>query len=724
MSLDSLNNLTRTFLTNYTEKDATVLIKCCRTSCQYHIGIKVGKFLEDQFPYSVDIKDEYGMCLYYAKEYTQSYNIYGKALNLKGLTEKRSKELLFNQHFSINHVKDRYIYYDKKLVDYVISKKLTKGIKVVTFTITSCKRYDLFEKTVNSFLHCCLDLNKIDKWLCVDDNSSEEDREKMKKNYPFFTFYFKNEDEKGHPKSMNIIRDKVKTPYFFHMEDDWQFFVKRKYITDAMDVLSQNEKVSQCLINKNYAETSDDIDIKGGQIFNTDRGLRYYIHEFGKIEDASKKYGTGKFCSYWPHYSFRPSLVRTKVLKNVGEFNKDAPHFEMEYAVRCFKKGYVSAFFEGIYSIHIGRLTSERHDDSKVNAYKLNNEEQFTKSETKPKDINIPTLTEFDKKIRAVVLNLDKRTDRLEKFKKNSSHLKLLNFERYSAIDGGKLVPNAQLQRIFDGNDYNMRQGIVGCAMSHIKMYIEFLQSDYEIYCIVEDDVEFVPDFDKKLLHLYSQVKDCDWDIVYLGHSARKKYIVDGIYDKVKLPIAEKWNSHTSLTRSLGGAIGYLISRKGAKNLLEFINKVGMTNAIDTMQQKAADIINVFYPYPHLVYSKCYMGESDFDTDIQRNFDSLTVSLEDRMRWEKVYYGPSIIFIQDVQTAIDIAKNKDEKDVHYYISENINILRKILENIVHPWYTLDNKVIFIVPNGNNDRYFDRLGKAGNFNIQDALQCKE
>ena len=69
-------------------------------------------------------------------------------------------------------------------------------------------RGDVF--LINSFLNCCQDLHKIDRWICVDDNSSTEDREEMKKLYPFFEFYFKNLDCKGHPQSMNLIRDLTK----------------------------------------------------------------------------------------------------------------------------------------------------------------------------------------------------------------------------------------------------------------------------------------------------------------------------------------------------------------------------------------------------------------------------------------------------------------------------------------------------------------------------------
>jgi hypothetical protein len=106
----------------------------------------------------------------------------------------------------------------------------------------------------------------------------------MKELYPFFEFYFKDIKEKGHPQSMNIIRNYVKTPYIFHLEDDWKFFVKRDYIKDSIDIIESNKSIGQCLFNKNYAEIESDIDIKGGIYHTTNSGLRYFIHEYCRTQ--------------------------------------------------------------------------------------------------------------------------------------------------------------------------------------------------------------------------------------------------------------------------------------------------------------------------------------------------------------------------------------------------------------------------------------------------------
>jgi GT2 family glycosyltransferase len=57
----------------------------------------------------------------------------------------------------------------------------------------------------------------------------------------------------------------------------------------------------------------------------------------------------------------------------VGPFNK-VPHFEMEYSHRVQKAGYITVFMNGVYGIHIGKLTSEK---DKPNAYSLNEVQQF-----------------------------------------------------------------------------------------------------------------------------------------------------------------------------------------------------------------------------------------------------------------------------------------------------------------------------------------------------------
>lgn len=715
------------------QEESTAVRLVCETRCggMLNIASVLSEYFLKYFPNSRLLLEEYGLCLYSAQEHEKAYDVYDRILCMRGLTEGQAKAVMFNQHFCVEHIFERYVSYDEDRVREITRRVCNEEEGRVTLTITSCKRLDLFKKTVNSFINCCTDVHIISRWVCVDDNSDEQDRREMKKLYPFFDFYWKTPQEKGHPQSMNILRSKVDTPYIFHLEDDWLFISRRDYLSDALEVLGEDGRVKQCLINRGYAERQNDIDIVGGAYKVASSGLRYFVHEMpSNAEEKAAwalKHGTNvKHCNYWPHYSFRPSLFSARVWKELGEFDEGVSHFERDYSIRYARRGWQSAFLEGVYCLHTGRLTSERNDATKLNAYVLNDEAQFDGKEEQAKvktrghsDLPLSPLPS-DGKMRTVVVNLNRRPDRWGEFlMKAAGPLAFMKCERYEAVDGTELKSTAQLQRIFDGNDYNMRKGIVGCAMSHIKLYVEMLESDAEVYCILEDDLDFVPDFELKFRQVYSKASLFDWDMIYLGHHLFEEQVTDESYDKEKVPRIEKWDRAMSLGRSMGGTGGYLISRQGAQKLLKFINGGGMTNGIDTVQQKAADVMSIFYVTPHLIYSECYRGSNNTDTDIQRNYDSLSVGLLERKEYELGLYD----FVELCESREDMrvrANDEDRRLACCYEDADQGVIRELSRMSVHPSYTLDDKVVFIVPDGNPERYFDRLKKGGKYDITDAL----
>ena len=220
----------------------------------------------------------------------------------------------------------------------------------------------------------------------------------------------------------------------------------------------------------------------------------------------TSKYNNNRNCAYWPHFSFRPSLLKRDVLIVLGPYNEEISHFEMEYSHKYANKGYKSCFLDGIFCLHTGRLTSQRNNKEIPNAYDLNGETQFSGKEEllkKKKRFDIP-------KAKTYVVNMDARADRMKTFENNTP----INYERFSAVNGNLLKPNTQLERIFEGNDYNMRAGMVGCAMSHIKMYIELVNSDLDMFCVIEDDAVFSPKFVEQLKHVLENLPE-NWDLVY-----------------------------------------------------------------------------------------------------------------------------------------------------------------------------------------------------------------
>ena len=355
--------------------------------------------------YDYKASQEHLICSHYIKKYSESFDIGNKLLN-SNLPDNDRKIIQTFRDKNIEFVLNNYIKYPvKQILD--IKNKISESSKNIIFTITTCKRFDLFSKTINSFINCCDDVLKIDKWVCVDDNSSEEDREKMKKLYPFFNFIFKSEEDKGHVKSMNIIFKEIQEyNYVCHMEDDWQFFEKREYLTQSINILESDNKLGQLLFNVNYAQREHCRKIAGGFVkyYNN---LRYVEHEYypkGKEYDDYIERNRGNSTqAYWPHYSLRPSVLKVNVLKEIGDYKNETGHFEMDYANRYVKNGYKSAFLDTVCSYHIGKCTWEKGD----NSYSLNGMKQFSETVENENQVENQYEVENDDEEWLIVENLD-----------------------------------------------------------------------------------------------------------------------------------------------------------------------------------------------------------------------------------------------------------------------------------------------------------------------------
>ena len=249
----------------------------------------------------------------------------------------------------------------------------------IMITFTTCKRLDLFQQTVNSILNMWHDIDRIDYWFCVDDNSSPHDREQMKTLYPWIDYDMKGPADKGHRPSMKIIWNKLndlRPEYWIHMEDDFLFHTPGSYIEKATqmmtDARNSGYNVRQILYNRNYGETIQDYKIQGHRLL---RRMKYEValHQHKHVEDDV----TYPNCHYWPHYSFRPSIIDVEAVLAIGNYDTPNQFFEMDYANQWMRLGFLSGFYNQITNRHIGRLTSERNDKTQPNAYELNDESQF-----------------------------------------------------------------------------------------------------------------------------------------------------------------------------------------------------------------------------------------------------------------------------------------------------------------------------------------------------------
>lgn len=729
-----MDNIQENPLNSLTSRIEVILTKIknhIHNNDSFEIGHVIGLLCEKCNISSTQIEDALSMIYFYKDEKVKSFDSSVKCMKDKTLDEDTCRKLRFNQNFTIPSVLSRYEEYNPDNVGKMVTillknRKLNRGN--VTVTMTTCKRFDLFYRTVSSFLNCCTDLENIDEWIVVDDSSSMEDKKNMIHSFPFIKFIFKSPEDKGHPKSMNIVRDLVKTKYIFHIEDDWLFFRREPYISQCIKVLESNEKYGQCLLNRLYGERERCHDIFGGIMKYTNgieggtrECIRYYEHEFYRDEELKKiveLHSNKKTCFYWPHYSLRVGMTKKSVYDTIGRFNESSKHFEMDYAYRYVEK-YITTYLDNIFCYHIGRCTFER-DTDKLNAYDLNSEQQFGEqpktnvekdeekvekdkfvnkefklnsyeksidkvvnkqefnktntsdtANTTVKSYNINNcLTDEEKKIppyfdpnieepiteptienkletgveptinptvkkpfklKTYVLNMKRRPERLKQFVlDNHDELEKLQYEVFEAVDGQEMKPYPRLLKLFENGDYNYRRGILGCASSHINMWMKFIvnssRGDIDTLLVLEDDITLSKNFISKLSNSLEQLPRDDWDILFLGHFLYPQYRKNEDRSD-RMPYVTQWDKKECEKYSMGGTIGYVISRIGAIKLLKYINENGMYNAIDWVMFKTADILNIYYCYPHIVYSECVTNEIKPHSDIQ--YDTTSLCIED-----------------------------------------------------------------------------------------------
>ena len=471
----------------------------------------------------------------------------------------------------------------------------------IFISFTTCKRLDLFKQTINSLLHNWQDFNKIDYWFCVDDSSSLEDREFMKSKYDWINYYFKDVNEKGHRNSMNIIWNKInqlKPKYWIHIEDDFLFYKKQDYITKAITGLNNMKKsnVKQVLFNRGYAETINDYVIKSIIPYDDD----YCIQDY----DLSKKNSQYINSHYWPNFSFRPSLIDVETILKLGNFDSENQFFEMDYANKWTNHNYKSGFFNDITCKHIGRLTSERHITNIPNAYELNNEEQFTN-----KNYEIPIK----------IVNLERRPDRKKSTIDKLSKININKYEWIKAVDGFNIPPTNYIKQLFEGNDFNFRKGVVGCALTHYNLWKQLINdNDNNYYLILEDDCEFSSSFKENIEYFKEDFNKKN--LILLGYHMYEKNRND--FDNIYNP---KHNNNVNITNFnsslfIGGTFSYTINKIGAQILVDYIEKNGIKYGIDYLF-KIISNLSIYEIQPQLVFSDWNEGGKEIDSDIQNIYE-------------------------------------------------------------------------------------------------------
>ena len=114
----------------------------------------------------------------------------------------------------------------------------------------------------------------------------------------------------------------------------------------------------------------------------------------------------------------------------------------------------------------------------------------------------------FDK---VYVLNLHKRKDRMKDTNDRLTRFGI-KYERFGATDGS--VINPIWNQFYKENQYFTTPNYLACAISHLSIYKDAVQNNYNRILIIEDDVVI----NRNIHSIFESINTPEWeDIFYLG---------------------------------------------------------------------------------------------------------------------------------------------------------------------------------------------------------------
>lgn len=176
---------------------------------------------------------------------------------------------------------------------------------------------------------------------------------------------------------------------------------------------------------------------------------------------------------------------------------------------------------------------------------------------------------------RIVLINLDRRTDRLEEFDVQAKALGI-QYERFSALNAEELGVRP----------------ITACSMSHTAVLEKAIEDGVQRLFVFEDDASFVDDFWEKFEKVWSQVPE-DWDVFYGGlwlHSY--KDFADGLVKPI-----DSYSSHA-----------YGINTKAMKGVYQTISR---NWHVDLDLSHLHTRLNAYCAKPGLVYQRPSWSDLD-----------------------------------------------------------------------------------------------------------------
>jgi GR25 family glycosyltransferase involved in LPS biosynthesis len=176
------------------------------------------------------------------------------------------------------------------------------------------------------------------------------------------------------------------------------------------------------------------------------------------------------------------------------------------------------------------------------------------------------------------VINLARRTDRLERFKGQNSIMKRVQV--WPGVDGRAMELTPHVARLFRPNSFHWKKAVMGCSLSHLGLWQQLASEPGPVdttYFIFEDDAKLRPNFEMEAMRAMMRAPK-DFDVLYFGGvlppnrtmlEAVKEPVDGGPWCRVA---ANQIFGQREPTRYFHFcAYGYVMSKRGAQKMMDII---------------------------------------------------------------------------------------------------------------------------------------------------------
>ena len=198
--------------------------------------------------YTFSALDVQAVCASWLGKHEEAFGLCRRLLELENLNDSQRDRIATNRDFSIPALLEAARAYPEELAHSIANGPRNSD---VTLTVVSHPDRAVTERTLNSFLRCCVDVERIGRFVLVDVGMIESDRKWLRGRYPFLEFHSSRSSD------VNEIRHVAGGRLWMHLPPGWQFFAAENLVGRTTAVLEAEPDIDQVGINLGDAEKSD-----------------------------------------------------------------------------------------------------------------------------------------------------------------------------------------------------------------------------------------------------------------------------------------------------------------------------------------------------------------------------------------------------------------------------------------------------------------------------------